>query len=455
MAASAAAIIVGLVLTVACKKDQSTPQPPVAGRYSLQDFGRLRWLEGSWHGRLPEGGHFYERYQLVDDSTIAMHGFPDSTFAHATDSASITLRGGTIADEGSARWVATRLESNAVDFASERNASNNFTWTRESQDRWTATLRSSDRQGRAQTTIYPMERIGQADPDPEGAARARIGVVFDPSRVEAGDSIAGMVVERIKATRTVMDSTFVGTAAFRGEIELAGSTMRHFEADAANEVCFGVDSASAARLPRWAADRRRAWFCFWNKDEAGRVLGPARTERRARIVIANFVIHRNLTDAVNAARFVRLVDDSADVLERAAKDVVGFLRGDVGFEKIRLADTVHLYLSPEGGGTRSAFPREALRKPSNWVIHSGRQTYAFAPTGHFTNLTAKAGRHFNCLEYPLASRFPDLARLPHVGVKLEPNSPKSCLESWNATFVFDTSEKPPRLVAAVYDQWEW
>ena len=163
---------------------------------------------------------------------------------------------------------------------------------------------SNDHQGRAQNIVYPTEGIGQPEPDPEGAARARLGVVFDPSSVKPGDSIAGLVLERINSTRTVLDSTYVGTAGFRGEVELTGSTIRHPEADAVNEVCFEPDSASAAKLPRWDADRRRAWFCFTNAAAAARALGPPRTERRARIVIADFVIHRNLTDAVNSARFV-------------------------------------------------------------------------------------------------------------------------------------------------------
>ncbi len=72
----------------------------------------------------------------------------------------------------------------------------------------------------------------EADPDPEGAARSRVGVVFDPSRVKPGDSIAGLVVERIDASPTVVDSTLVGSIAFRGEMELAGHTVRHPEADA-------------------------------------------------------------------------------------------------------------------------------------------------------------------------------------------------------------------------------
>ena len=38
------------------------------------------------------------------------------------------------------------------------------------------------------------------------------------------------------------------------------------------------------------------------------------------------------------------------MLERAAREIVAFLKGEVGFEKISLADTVVLYLSPEGWG---------------------------------------------------------------------------------------------------------
>ncbi len=147
-----------------------------------------------------------------------------------------------------------------------------------------------------------------ADPDTAGARRARMGVVFDPARVRIGDTIAGLVVEKIGANPNVIDSTLVGSAVFQGEIELTGATLRHPEADAGNEVCFEADSASAERLPRWSADRRRAWFCFTNPAEARRALGAGAAERPARIVISNFVINRGLSDQINSARFVRLLD---------------------------------------------------------------------------------------------------------------------------------------------------
>ena len=311
----------------------------------------------------------------------------------------------------------------------------------------------------------PPPSASPVDPDTAGARLARLGVVFDPGRSRPGDTIARLVLERIAAHHTPMDSTLVGSAGFRGEIELAGATLRHPEADATKDVCFEADSASAARLPRWAGDRRRAWFCFSNASTAARALGPPRTEWPARIVISHFTIHRGLTDEVNAAQFVRLAGadanrtgDRAETLERAAKEIVGFLRGEISFENIesRLADTVVLHLSPEGGGRAAAFIRGQLREPSSWVLRAGSRTYSFVPPPRLSKLTAKAGSHFNCLEYPLASRFRELAALPHVGVKLEPDSSTSCLETWNATFIFnDSGAKPPRLVAAVYDQWEW
>lgn len=133
---------------------------PNAGRFTLADFRHLLWLEGSWRGALPEGGHFFETYRVVDDSTIAMYGYPDSTFRSATDSARITLRGTVVADEGAtARWVATRLDSIAVHFAPDRGGDNAFRWERESPDKWLATLHSRDRHGAPRIVMYPMQRV--------------------------------------------------------------------------------------------------------------------------------------------------------------------------------------------------------------------------------------------------------------------------------------------------------
>jgi len=141
---------------------------------------------------------------------------------------------------------------------------------------------------------------------PHGTPRP--GIRFDPSTLRRGRRIGALVVDSIVARQTVVDSTYVGTARFRGRIELSGWTVRHPDPDLYRVItCFEADSSSAARLPRWAADERRAWFCFSNRPEAAKALGPPSEGVPATIVVDQFTIHRGLSDEVNSARFVRLV----------------------------------------------------------------------------------------------------------------------------------------------------
>ena len=156
--------------------------------------------------------------------------------------------------------------------------------------------------------------------------------------------------------------------------------------------------------------------------------------------------------AAPAATIAPIAGDAE--LEAAARNVIRFLQGSTPFDSVPLADSVALYVAPEGGGGRSVYRRDALRQPSSWRVESGQRTFALTPPPGVDSLTAKAGRHFNCREYDLASRYPALARQPHVGTTLEPAQPASCLQSWNLTLVFDSTAER-RLTAAVYDQWEW
>jgi hypothetical protein len=148
-------------------------------------------------------------------------------------------------------------------------------------------------------------------------------------------------------------------------------------------------------------------------------------------------------------------------LVEAAQAVIAFLRGEAGFERIRVADTVTLYLAPEAGGARRTLSRAELRNRSNWSVrmrslrrNAPGHVYSFVPHRAKAELETRVGRHLNCREYPLSSRYPELARFPHVGTTLV-YSTQSCLNTSNLTLVFDPNEKPPTLIAAVYDQWEW
>ena len=144
----------------------------------------------------------------------------------------------------------------------------------------------------------------------------------------------------------------------------------------------------------------------------------------------------------------------ANDLDAAARTVIRFLQGSAPFDSVALADSVTLHVAPEGGGGSATYARDELRNPSNWTVVSGGRSFVLVPPAGSATLTTKTSRHFNCMEYDLASRSPGLARFPHVGTKLQSGETTSCLGSWNLTLVFDSVEQP-RLVAAVYDQWEW
>lgn len=172
------------------------------------------------------------------------------------------------------------------------------------------------REFRRNSTITLVRAACDSTPTPAGVAAIdvlprvapRPGIRFDPATIRKGTSVGALVLDSITAHRSVADSTHVGMARFRGEIQLAGWTMRHPDPDA-NRVftCFEADSSSAARLPRWGGDERRPWFCFSNRAEAAQALGPPSEGVPATIVIDQFTIHRGMSDEVNSAHFLRLV----------------------------------------------------------------------------------------------------------------------------------------------------
>ena len=147
--------------------------------------------------------------------------------------------------------------------------------------------------------------------------------------------------------------------------------------------------------------------------------------------------------------------DPTQRLDAAATVAARFLAGYEPFDKLDLADTVDLYIAPDGGGGRARIPREVLRDPKAWQVESGGRVRSIAPNGLRTRVITAVGRYMNCQPSDLKTRFPQLAAVPHVGVRLEPPRVKSCLQTWNATFLFDTTGGRTRIVGAVYDQWEW
>jgi hypothetical protein len=156
----------------------------------------------------------------------------------------------------------------------------------------------------------------------------------------------------------------------------------------------------------------------------------------------------------DAAR-VRPLSAHDSALKAAALEVLDFLRGSANLDPATVADSVELRIPAEGGGGLRQLSRAAALSRDNWFVEVLGRPYSFEPPSDLPVLRVVPGRHINCFETSLASRIPDLGTAPHVGVRLEPARQESCLQGWNATFVFDTGGGRPTLRAVVYDQWEW
>jgi hypothetical protein len=136
----------------------AAPAQPVPAKFALADFGKLRYLEGTWVGTMANGHSFYESYHFANDSTILKGSHTDSTFKTKSDSSVIIFRNGIVMDSSAASvYTAEKLDTSLVDFRA--GPTYHFTWSRESNDAWTARLFSKQADGSEKVTTYPMKRM--------------------------------------------------------------------------------------------------------------------------------------------------------------------------------------------------------------------------------------------------------------------------------------------------------
>jgi hypothetical protein len=154
-------IRVVLVLLATLQACNAAPENFVVepAEVSREQFGALRWLVGDWRGSGGQYPAFFERYQWLNDSTIAQLSFSDSTFSVATDSSELERRGGSMqkSRDGVPQHVVTRISDDSLHFAPTSGRGGGFAWVKESPDRWTAILAPATEGG--EPTIYRLERV--------------------------------------------------------------------------------------------------------------------------------------------------------------------------------------------------------------------------------------------------------------------------------------------------------
>jgi hypothetical protein len=133
--------------------------------FGAADLGKLHWMEGTWKATAPGENPHFERYKFVNDSTIEIAYYSDSTFSRETGTGRVYLSVGRIYHTfGPRRWGATAVDSSGAYFVPQVNANNTFAWSRQSANAWTETLRTGY-SGRERVTVYQMQRVSPQQSD--------------------------------------------------------------------------------------------------------------------------------------------------------------------------------------------------------------------------------------------------------------------------------------------------
>lgn len=144
--------------------DPSATVEPV--RVTPAEFRQIEWLEGAWRGTGAEvDGPFFETFEMVNDSTLAIRVYADSALTQRESTGEIVLTGGQVLHRsGPNEWVATAFDRSRLHFEPRGNVPNNFTWTRTSPSSWTAVLRYPQEDGTTRDVVYDLERMETATP---------------------------------------------------------------------------------------------------------------------------------------------------------------------------------------------------------------------------------------------------------------------------------------------------
>ncbi|MFD1244630.1 hypothetical protein [Paralysiella testudinis] len=100
---------------------------------------------------------------------------------------------------------------------------------------------------------------------------------------------------------------------YDGQITVRGQYTRNLNDEILGDaVCFNVDDADAALIPRRGGDARSAWFCFSNQDTAVNTFklgnkpprGYCGHQGRATVTVNQYVVYAGESEGTDVAKLV-------------------------------------------------------------------------------------------------------------------------------------------------------
>ncbi len=155
-------LIIGALLMLGATRAHAQ-QMPQRGQprtaFALSDFGKLRWLEGTWQATAADEATLYEKFHFSDDSTVDITYYRDQPMTQETATGRLYLSVGRVYHSfGPNRWGATHVGADGVFFVPQVNARNTFAWDFKDNNTWTMTARSG-LSGRDRVTVWNLTRM--------------------------------------------------------------------------------------------------------------------------------------------------------------------------------------------------------------------------------------------------------------------------------------------------------
>jgi hypothetical protein len=121
----------------------------------------LRWIEGTWLGTGGGVPAFAEAYKFVNDTTVDISFFSDSTAVKVLGTGKMVLSSGQLFYAGNGtEYIATKISPSSVTFVPKgTNGKNQLEWTMVSPTVWNASLKGGTGEVTPQVVTYKMSKI--------------------------------------------------------------------------------------------------------------------------------------------------------------------------------------------------------------------------------------------------------------------------------------------------------
>ena len=126
--------------------------------FTSSDFDQLRFLEGRWIGKAPDGSAFYEEYTFIGEGKMRSDRHSDSSYSKSTDGSIVALQSGQVTSTWNEfTWTASEIMPGKACFEPV-NAPSSFCWERKSDTEVHVTQRWTDESGAPQEYVVPLRR---------------------------------------------------------------------------------------------------------------------------------------------------------------------------------------------------------------------------------------------------------------------------------------------------------